>query len=239
MPKHLKHQLPACSILDHLCLDEITLTELRNCLSKLNGRFVSVFEVNKELCGIHHSLASKVYDSFFQIALTEPEVCTETTIEDCKVLASKINQRSITKSVRLKKELSNSLNSSFNELSYTKKSKVYEEFQPLFDKILNPLKSRPTRIRLVRLAAGATVPPHIDYDPSYGVRVIIPIVSSPECLNLFWVKNNSQSFHLEPGKAYFLNTGYKHAVVNLSDKDRFTFMITVDGTEDICHLIKD
>jgi hypothetical protein len=237
MQRKIKHRLPAFSVLEHLSPSVETLRGLQNCVQLLNDQFVSVFEINKSLCSIHHGLASKVYDNFFQIALTDSVASSAPNSPTCEEESEKMKSRSATESLRLRKEISTSENSPFNERSYTKKTEIYRQYQSLFDQVTAAAKGRPTRIRLVRLAAGTTVPPHIDYDPSYAVRIIIPIFSDPECLNLFWIKNQVQSVFLEPGKAYFLNTGYKHAVVNLSDKDRYTFMVTIEGSEDIDHLM--
>ncbi len=65
------------------------------------------------------------------------------------------------------------------------------------------------------------------------------LIILPECVNIFWAKNQVHSIAFEPGKAYFLNTGYKHAVMNFNKHDRYTFMISIDGTEDINHLIEE
>lgn len=239
MQRKLKHSLPAFSSLEHLRLEHVTLQALQDCVKDLNQQFISVFETNKNLCSIHHALASDVYSNFFQIALTESEVEQEVDAETCKATYDKLHQGRSSESLRRKKDLSTIPGSVFNELSYLKKSEVYAQYRTLFDKVLAPIKGQATRVRLVRLAAGASVPPHIDYDPSYAVRIIIPIVSTSECLNIFWVKNKIESVFLEPGQAYFLNTGYKHAVINLAATDRYTFMVTVAGTEDIQHLIRE
>lgn len=237
MTPKIKHKLPAFSVLEHLSLSQQTLQDLSECVLALNDQFISVFEINKHLCSIHQSLASKVYDNFFQIALTDSAA---TSIEEaCDMTSISIPQLSATESLRRRKLISTLPNSAFNELTYTKKTKVYGQYKELFDQILTSAKAQPTRIRLVRLAAGSSVPPHIDYDPSYAVRIIIPILSNQECVNLFWIKNQVQSVFLQPGKAYFLNTGYKHAVINLSNTDRYTLMITLDGSQDIDHLISD
>ena len=84
MAKLLKHRLPSCSVLSHLCLDEQTLIELQSCMMVLKNEFISVFDVNKELCGIHHSLASQVYDNFFQIALTDSEAVNNAPDISCE-----------------------------------------------------------------------------------------------------------------------------------------------------------
>lgn len=234
----LKHRLPTTSVLDHLCLDEKTLADLVSCVNELKSQFKSVIEVNNQLCGIHHKLASNVYENFFQIALTNSHHETQTDLESCQKTYEEINQGSRTEAIRKKKALATDKSSAFNEHSYRNRNEVYEQYKNLFEKILNPVKGQTTRVRLVKLAAGTSVAPHIDYDPSYAVRVIIPVISNSECLNVFWVQNKIETVHLEPGKAYFLNTGYKHAVINLSNEDRYTFMFSINGTEDIHHLLK-
>lgn len=231
----LKHKLPVCATLDHLELKQETLAKLQACVADSDARFVSVYDVNKSLCGIHDVLASNVYNNFFQIALTTSTFAEQS--DACDAATSELQRLSKSQAVRRRKELTSESASPFNERTYTEKTPFYEKYGDLFDEVLENVKGKKARIRLVKLAAKTTVPPHIDYDPSYAVRIIVPIISSPECINVFWVKNTIQSFFLKPGKAYFLNTGYKHAVVNMSDKDRYTFMITIDGTDDIQHLI--
>ncbi len=239
MEKRLKHLLPPCEVLNHLCLGEETLAELKNCVHQLQNQFTSVIEANKSLCGINHQLTEDVfYENFFQVALTESEIeQNNVSLSSCKEAHDTLRAEGVSKGVRTRKQLSAQSNSPFNEATYSKKSLIYEQHRFLFDKILAPLKGEATRIRLVRLPAGASIAPHIDYDPSYAVRIILPIISTPECLNIFWVKKEIHSFYLRPGIAYFLNTGYRHAVINLSKTDRYTFMVSVKGPADIEHLI--
>ena len=237
MKKNIKHKLPAYSILEHLSLNDDMLRQLQACVKELDSEFVSVLEANKNLCGIHHQLAKDVYDNFFQVALTESGSSKDVSMDICEDNFKEIHEGSATQSLRRKKYLSSQQDSSFNELSYSKKTPIYKKYQETFDRILEPVKGKPTRIRLMRLAAGSNVPPHIDYDPSYAVRIIIPIFSPSECVNLFWVKNELQMQSFKPGRAYFLNTGYRHAVENRSNEDRYTMTITIDGTDDIEHII--
>ena len=76
-----------------------------------------------------------------------------------------------------------------NESTYTAKTKIYDKYAEIFDSIFSKIKGVSTRARLVKLSSGSNVTPHIDYDPSYAVRIIIPIIADNECLNVFWVKN--------------------------------------------------
>jgi hypothetical protein len=235
----LKHKLPIYSEVSHLSLTGDELIQLKKIVDELNTQFKSVLEINKLLCGIHHSLATSVYDNFMQIGLTDCETNTQdTTIEQCDNINSGIMSEGLIKSIKSKKRQSTDINSPLNERMYTVKNDVYLKYAATFDGIFSKFKSKPTRIRLVKLNAGTIVSPHIDYDPSYSVRIIIPIVSPSDCLNIFWNHGDTVSFNMKDGTAYFLNTAYRHAVVNLSDEDRYTLLVSVDGTDDIDDLIK-
>jgi hypothetical protein len=83
------------------------------------------------------------------------------------------------------------------------------------------------------LEAGKVIPYHIDYDPSYAVRVIIPIHTNDKVLNLSKVKGEEVTANLEEGKAYFLNTGIPHSVVNTSLSARVALMYSIQGTDDL------
>jgi hypothetical protein len=234
----LKHKLPIYSGIPHLSLSDIELTELKQIIDEIDSQFKSVLEINKSLCGIHHSLATSVYDNFMQIGLTDCETNKDATIEQCENINAEIMSEGLIKSIKSKKRQSSDINSPLNERMYTVKNDLYLKYASVFDGIFSKFKSKPTRIRLVKLNAGTTVSPHIDYDPSYSVRIIIPIVSPADCLNIFWKGDEVTSFNMIEGRAYFLNTAYRHAVVNLSDKDRYTLLVSVDGTGDVNELIK-
>lgn len=234
----LKHRLPSYSAIDHLSLLPIQLEQMSNCIRELESEFKSVLEVNKELCGIHHELSSRVYDNFFQIGLTDSTVENKpVTLEECEVVDNELHKDSVVKNYRKRIELTTNEASPMNESTYTSKTKVYDKYANVLDGIFANFKGTTTRARLVKLAAGTSIAPHIDYDPSYAVRIIIPIISDPDCINVFWVKNQIESVSLSLGKAYFLNTGYKHAVINFGKHDRYTLMISVKGTQDIDHLL--
>jgi hypothetical protein len=234
----LKHRLPSYSIVDHLSLTQPQLESLVACVHELESEFKSVLEVNKELCGIHHDLASKVYENFFQISLTDSTVENKSiSMEECEIVDQTLHGNSIVQNYRKRIELTTSETSPMNESTYTAKTKIYDKYAEIFDSIFSNIKGKSTRARLVKLGAGSNVTPHIDYDPSYAVRIIIPIIADNECLNVFWVKNNIETVAFTPGKAYFLNTGYKHAVMNFSKYDRYTLLISINGTQDIDHLL--
>ena len=77
------------------------------------------------------------------------------------------------------------------------------------------------------------IPFHVDYDINYAVRCICPIYGDDQVVNLFKRDNKLEAYNLENGKAYFLNIGYPHAVVNMSNKPRIALMFSLDGTDDL------
>jgi hypothetical protein len=77
------------------------------------------------------------------------------------------------------------------------------------------------------------IPWHVDYDVSYGVRVIVPIYGDNNVINLFKRDNKIEAYNLKNGVANFLNIGYTHGVVSMSKKARLALMFTLDGTKDI------
>lgn len=231
----LKHRLPTYSTIDHLALTTEELEALTKVTLDMESEFKSVLEANKKLCGVNHDLTKAVYDNFFQISLTDSEYNQSgINLEECEATYEQLSA-----SIRRKKLLASTTGNALNENEYGMKTEHYSRYKELFDGVLAKFKGKTTRVRLVKLQAGTSIAPHIDYDPSYAVRIIIPIIASPEVVNVFWVKNNVESTTFVPGKAYFLNTGYKHAVMNFSKEDRYTFMVSVNGVDDIAHLITD
>lgn len=235
----LKHKLPVYSEIQHLSLSEDQVQQLKQIVIEMEAEFKTVLEINKSLCGIHHVLSSSVYDNFLQIGLTDsPLNDGDVTLEQCEIINNDFESMGVIKSMKSRNSKSTDINSPLNERTYTVKNETYFKYSSVFDSIFSKFKSKPTRIRLVKLNAGTTVSPHIDYDPSYSVRIIIPIVSPSDCLNIFWNHGDIISFNMKEGNAYFLNTAHRHAVVNLSDQDRYTLLVSVDGTSDIDDLIK-
>lgn len=234
----LKHRLPLIAELPHLNLTPDELIQTVDLVKSLEDEFVNVVEANKKLCGIHHVLASDAYANFFQIALTDSRLNTDpATVEDCSIEHTRLNSSGMVSNMKVKLQEVSSDNSVYNEKLYTEKTSVYESNKYLLDGIFSRFRGKPTRARFVKLNSGTSVAPHIDYDPGYAVRVIIPIISTEDCLNIFWRKGIPEVYHLKPGVAYFLNTGYRHAVVNLSKSDRYTILVSIDGIDDINNLI--
>ena len=198
-----KHDLP--SIADfNLDIDMIKLQEETD---KLAEKFVDVRSANPMLCDNHMELVKQVYDNFEQINLTTP---------------SEILPYTASIKERLKRR---------EEHLYNVPTKDYTG--SYFEEIITQLKARASRIRITKLAPGKTIPFHVDYDISYAVRCIVPIYGDRSVINLFRRGDKLEAYNLEEGNAYFLNIGYPHAVINMSDKPRIALMFSLDGTDDL------
>ena len=198
-----KHDLPTIA---DLKLD-IDLERLRAETDTLAEKFTDVRSANPGLCMNHEDLVKDVYDNFEQINLTTPsEVLPHTT--------------SIKERLRRREEHLYSVPTEDYTGSY-------------FEEIVTQCKAPASRIRITKLAPGKTIPFHVDYDVSYAVRCIVPVYGGSNVINLFKRDGKLEAYNLEDGTANFLNIGYPHAVVNMSDKPRIALMFSLDGTQDL------
>ena len=201
-----KQNLPTVA---NLNLD-IDLEKLREATDKLAEKFVDVRTANPMLCDNHMELVKDVYDNFEQINLTEP---------------SEILPYTASIKERLKRR---------EEHLYNVPTENYTG--SYFEKIVTQCKAPASRIRITKLAPGKMIPWHVDYDVSYAVRCICPVYGGKNVINLFKRDGKLEAYNLEDGTANFLNIGYAHAVVNMSDKPRIALMFSLDGTDDIASL---
>jgi len=201
-----KHDLPTIANLNL----NIDVEELQHQAHKLYEKFTDVRTANPMLCDNHMELVKDVYDNFEQINLTKPSEILPYT--------DSIKQR-------LKRR---------EEHLYNVPTEDYTG--SYFESIVSQCKAPASRVRITKLAPGKTIPFHVDYDVSYAVRVICPIYGGKNVINLFRRNGELEAYNLEDGNAYFLNIGYPHAVVNMSDSPRIALMFSLDGTEDLQHL---
>ena len=207
MDKLSKHNLPTVA---DLKLD-INLDTLREATDRLNNQFKDVRSANPMLCMNHEELVKSVYDNFEQINLTTPsEILPHTT--------------SIKERVRRKEEHLYNVPTEQYTGSY-------------FENIVTQCQSPASRIRITKLAPGKMIPWHVDYDVNYGVRCIVPIHGNDNVINLFKRDDKIEAYNLKDGTANFLNIGYKHAVINMSNQPRIALMFTLNGTKDITKLL--
>lgn len=203
--KRKKYQLPVVAELTHIQID---LSLLKEALAKVNDKFVNVRQANPGLCDNHKVLAEEVYSHFDQVNLTTMRGEPLPYTDDIK---ERIRRR--------------------EENLYRHPTPDFKN--SYFEYIVNQFKEPAMRVRITRLKPDTNIPHHIDYDPSYASRVIIPIITHEKVINEFRVKNEVQRYYLEAGKAYFLNTGFSHAVFNESPIERVAFMFSLDGQSDL------
>jgi len=203
MDKLSKHSLPTVKELNL----NIDLDKLRKATDELAEKFTDVRSANPMLCMNHEELVKDVYDNFEQINLTTPsEILPHTT--------------------SIKERLKRREEHLYNVPTDDYKGSYFEE-------IVTQCKSPASRIRITKLAPGKMIPWHVDYDVSYGVRVIVPIYGDNNVINLFKRNNKIEAYNLKNGVANFLNIGYTHGVVSMSKKARLALMFTLEGTKDI------
>jgi hypothetical protein len=185
----------------------IDLERLRKETNALAEKFVDVRTANPSLCDNHMELVKNVYDNFEQINLTKPSEILPYT-------------DSIKERLRRREE-------------HLYNVPTDEYIGSVFEEIVNQLKAPASRVRITKLAPGKIIPFHVDYDVSYAVRCICPIYGGSNVVNLFKRDGKLEAYNLEDGNAYFLNIGYPHAVVNMSDSPRIALMFSLDGTDDL------
>jgi hypothetical protein len=88
------------------------------------------------------------------------------------------------------------------------------------------------RVRFSRMRPGGQVPPHIDYNTTYAMRVIIPLGGCDGVENHFWVNGEHKVVELKAKRCYFLNIGYKHAVYHKGNDLRHYLIASIDGQKD-------
>ena len=190
---------------------DIDINLLQQATTNLMGKFVDVRTANPGLCMNHEDLVKDVYDNFEQINLTTPsEVLPHTA--------------SIKERLRRREEHLYNVPTADYVDSY-------------FQEIINQLESPASRIRITKLAPGKNIPFHVDYDVNYAVRCIVPIYGDNQVINLFKREGKLEAYNLENGNAYFLNIGFPHAVVNMSNNPRIALMFSLDGAQDIKNVL--
>jgi hypothetical protein len=235
-----KHNYPTCAKIPGIKFD---IEKLRKEVIKLNEQWVNVYQANRGLCASHEELAANNYHHFDQINLTYFEPCLNDVLDltelrsECKVIA---NSGSLgetrTQKYRIKTKRLSNLPPAMNEHNWHHPLPIYKDSY-IKTAIEKQFKSQPIRVRLSRIKAGKYLTPHIDYDTTYAVRIIVPIQGTENVVNVFWPKNKREEHILDAdGSAYFLNVGYKHSVEHNGDYDRIALMFSLPDQQDIMSL---
>lgn len=232
-----KRDLPIAAVIPGINFD---LTKLRGDVDKLSERWTNVFQANRGLCAAHETLATDNYHHFDQINLTYFEeslnefVSIDELRQECKVIANS-DQLGETKTQRYRTRINRTedLPPAMNEHNWHHPLECYKDTY-IKQAIESQFKSTPIRVRLTRIRAGQYLTPHIDYDPSYAVRIIVPISGTFGVDNLFWVGKEKKVVNMvADGSAYFINTGYMHSVEHNGPEDRVVLMFSLPTQEDI------
>ena len=211
---------------------------------RLDDKWVNVFQANRGLCATHNELAESNYHHFNQINLTYFEPTYNEFLEltelrkECKIISTS-EELGNTKAQRHKTKVNrlDNLPPAMNEHNWYHPLSIYENSY-MKSAIESQFKSRPIRVRLSRIEAGKYLTPHIDYDTTYAVRIIVPISGTEGVTNVCWPKNNREEYNMvNDGSAYFLNVGYKHSVEHNGPNDRIALMFSLPTQEDITSLL--
>lgn len=84
------------------------------------------------------------------------------------------------------------------------------------------------RSRLMKLAAGAEVAAHVDFNYHWytRVRIHVPVVTNPDVV----FHCGEESLHMRPGESWIFNSWKRHRVINGGDSDRVHLVIDAAGS---------
>ena len=92
------------------------------------------------------------------------------------------------------------------------------------------------RSRLMRLAPGAEVTPHVDFNYHWfsRVRIHIPICTGPRVI----FHCGDESVHMAEGECWIFDSWRRHRVINGSDKDRVHLVIDTAGSSRFWQMVQ-
>lgn len=99
-----------------------------------------------------------------------------------------------------------------------------------FDEVLG-------RSRLMRLAGGAEVAMHVDFNYHWysRVRIHIPVITNPG-VTFFCA---DQQVHMKAGESWIFNSWRRHRVINDSNQDRIHLVIDLAGSSRFWNVVRD
>lgn len=107
---------------------------------------------------------------------------------------------------------------------------------PYIQQVLAQFNTVLGRSRLMRLEAGAKVPPHSDTNYAWRkrVRIHIPIITSPEVL---FTSCGSSTVHMQAGQAWIFDNWRRHTVENNSAAPRVHLVIDTAGSSEFWAMV--
>lgn len=213
------------------------ITRLQSATRALGDKFVNVYKTDPRYFGQTLKLAESSGDIFQQLNLTEYNLERAGDLSATELALLAQNESELSAAAAYRRKL-NPVDPRCDEHNYDKPTDFYRD--SYFAEVVGRFRARAIRVRLARLPARSILDPHIDYDPSYATRVLIPIFSNPMAFTVVW-RRNQPAFYALPadGHAYFLNTGFKHGVVNFGETDRIALMISLATQEDLAGIERE
>jgi hypothetical protein len=136
---------------------------------------------------------------------------------------------------KLRNSTRRALNPDHREYSYHEPTAQFRG--TYFEQVTQQFQAQAIRVRLVRMDAPHVLPPHQDFDPTYAVRVIIPIFADPTATNHVWIRGQEHTYHLAAdGSAYFLNIGQPHAVIHTARQPRIVLCFSLTDQQDLAEI---
>lgn len=223
-----KRDLPVCVEIPGIRID---VEKVKEEIKKIEHMWQDIYAANPGITNLHHSdFVDNAYINLREIPLMvlPPEQMKSADDFTKDDLGKDLKER-----IRNKKAKGANLPPAANEMLWDYKTEAC--IGNYFDEFLSTtFKSQVCRARLHKLGPGLHLAPHIDYDPSYGVRIVCPISGTEGTVNQFWVNGEYQEYSLPAdGRVYFLNTGFKHGVVNNGTEPRIALLATLKTQEDI------
>lgn len=231
-----KHELPHYAKIPNKLFD---IKKMQSEVLRLESNFVNVIQANQYFCTNNSQLVHSVYDNFDQISLTtlkddieSPQLDSSDCLSDEKKNIESSHDK--IKQYRMKTRRLD-VHPALDERNYFLETPIFAT--SYFKEVVSSFHAKAIRVRLTRLKSQTNIPPHIDYDPQYAVRIIVPIFSNPDVINESCVRGTTLKFHLPcDGCAYFLNTGHRHSVYNNGETDRIALMFSLDGQQDLSEI---
>lgn len=94
-----------------------------------------------------------------------------------------------------------------------------------FGNILDQFSAPITRVRLLELAPGGIIPPHIDYPYTYGIKLHAYLETNDDV----WCEVDGERFQIPSnGKFVWMDVSKPHSVINLGDKPRTTLCVNLN-----------
>ena len=186
-----KRQLPACAPIPNIKFD---IGMMKEELSRIGDKWQNIYDANPGITKLHdQGFLAQIYSTLHEIPLMSMSPENMKKAEEFEI--TDIGQSKIER-VRNKSAKGDNLPPTANEMLWDYPLEDYTGSY-IEKAITENFKAEVCRARIHLLEPGKDISPHIDYDPSYGVRVICPISGTEGTTNFFWYNGEKQSYNLK------------------------------------------